>query len=51
MTKILEGCIAVSHPALAGHFPDNPIVPGALLLSEVLRAVERHFGPLAGACS
>lgn len=28
------------HPAAAGHFPGNPIVPGALLLSEVVRAWE-----------
>lgn len=51
MTKISERCIAASHPALAGHFPDNPIVPGVLLLGEVLLAVERHFGPLASAWS
>jgi 3-hydroxyacyl-[acyl-carrier-protein] dehydratase len=24
------------HPALAGHFPDNPIVPGAILLTLAL---------------
>ncbi len=28
-----------AHPALAGHFPGNPIVPGVLLLSRVLRAI------------
>ena len=51
MTKISEGCIDPCHPALAGHFPGNPIVPGVLLLSEVMLAVEHHFGPMAGACS
>lgn len=30
-----EICIDVTHPALSGHFPGNPIVPGALLLSEI----------------
>ena len=28
------------HPSAAGHFPGNPIVPGALLLSEVMHAWE-----------
>ena len=27
------------HPTAEGHFPDNPIIPGALLLDHVLRAV------------
>ena len=30
------------HPALPGHFPGNPIVPGALILGEVLRAAARQ---------
>lgn len=30
--------IPARHPAFADHFPDNPVVPGALLLSWVARA-------------
>ena len=29
------------HPALAGHFPGAPILPGVLLLDEVVRAIEQ----------
>jgi len=32
------------HPAAQGHFPGNPIIPGALLLSEALRAIETSLG-------
>ena len=32
--------ISADHPALAGHFPGVPIVPGVLLLDETLRALE-----------
>lgn len=31
--------IAPDHPAFAGHFPGQPLLPGVSLLSEVLEAV------------
>jgi 3-hydroxymyristoyl/3-hydroxydecanoyl-(acyl carrier protein) dehydratase len=30
---------ADDHPTAAGHFPGNPIIPGALLLDSVLQAI------------
>ena len=39
-----SGEIRPDHPALAGHFPGNPVVPGALLLNATLRAVELGWG-------
>ena len=33
-----------AHPALAGHFPGSPVLPGVVLLDETLRAVEQASG-------
>jgi len=36
--------IAMDHPAIADHFPGNPIVPGVLILDEVLQVAEQWRG-------
>ena len=38
--------IADDHPALPGHFPGRPVVPGVVILDRVLDAVEAAHGPL-----
>jgi 3-hydroxyacyl-[acyl-carrier-protein] dehydratase len=35
----IEHFIPAQHPAADGHFPGNPIIPGAVLLSDTLRAI------------
>ena len=40
----LELRLAADHPAAQGHFPGNPIIPGAVLLSEALRTVGAALG-------
>ena len=41
---MIERVFQADHPALQGHFPGNPIVPGAMLLSEALQAIEAGLG-------
>jgi 3-hydroxymyristoyl/3-hydroxydecanoyl-(acyl carrier protein) dehydratase len=40
--------ITAEHPALAGHFPGAPILPGVLLLDEIVCALEADGGALPG---
>ncbi len=38
--------IGPDHPALPGHFPGRPVVPGVVVLDRVLDAIEAAHGPL-----
>jgi 3-hydroxymyristoyl/3-hydroxydecanoyl-(acyl carrier protein) dehydratase len=40
----LEGMVTGDHPALVGHFPGEPLVPGVVLLECVAAAADREFG-------
>ncbi|WP_240732470.1 MULTISPECIES: hydroxymyristoyl-ACP dehydratase [Dyella] len=37
-------CIAASHPSLPGHFPDQPLVPGVVILEAVADALRAWRG-------
>jgi 3-hydroxyacyl-[acyl-carrier-protein] dehydratase len=36
--------ISADHPAFAGHFPGFPVVPGAVLLDEMLYVIQQARG-------
>lgn len=44
--QVREFVVPHAHPALPGHFPGNPVVPGVLLLDQVLSMLEALHGPL-----
>lgn len=44
MAQQVEHRFPADHPAAAGHFPGQPVIPAALLLDEVRRAVAEIGG-------
>lgn len=42
MQQSAEIHFAPDHPTAAGHFPGNPIIPGALLLDEIVCAITEY---------
>ncbi|MGB7542973.1 MAG: hypothetical protein WA373_00550 [Burkholderiales bacterium] len=46
----IERWLPPDHPAAQGHFPGNPVIPGAVLLSEALRAIEASLGANLSPC-
>ncbi len=48
---VVQRLIAADHPAFDGHFPGNPVLPGVVLLCEVVQAIRsvpemaRAIGP------
>ncbi len=47
----LEKTYPADLPAAQGHFPGNPIIPGAYLLSDALAEVAAQLGWQPGTCS
>jgi 3-hydroxymyristoyl/3-hydroxydecanoyl-(acyl carrier protein) dehydratase len=47
---LLTLAIAPEHPALAGHFPGMPVVPGVVLLDETLHAIGAAIDADLSAC-
>ena len=43
INPIMEVIIPDSHPALEGHFPANPVVPGVMILDKVREAITQFY--------
>lgn len=42
----VERILGVDHPTAAGHFPGHPVIPGAVLLDEVVRVLQAGLGEM-----
>ena len=47
-THAVRLCVAPGHPALPGHFPGNPLVPGVVVLERVAAALKAWRGTVVG---
>lgn len=47
----VERTFALDHPAAEGHFPGNPIIPGAVLLSAAMDAMEHELASSLSVCT
>ncbi|PWC90873.1 hypothetical protein TSH100_02325 [Azospirillum sp. TSH100] len=50
MPKQTDIHFPADHPTAAGHFPGNPVIPGAVLLDTALTAIAAAEGLASGPC-
>ncbi|MGK2925372.1 MAG: hydroxymyristoyl-ACP dehydratase [Lysobacterales bacterium] len=50
MTAATRWVVPPEHPALAGHFPGHPVLPGVVLLDAVLELIARESGVALDQC-
>ena len=51
MNESTRWTVPADHPALAGHFPGTPIIPGVLLLDIALHTIAAATGMALDACT
>ena len=51
MNESTHWTVPADHPALAGHFPGTPIIPGVLLLDVAHHAIAEVTGMALDACT
>lgn len=51
VSSIISAVVPADHPALPGHFPGQPVVPGVLLLALVSDHAREQLHFRAGACT